>query len=1250
MIAQPTKKQLFHLRLMIVIGVCCMAFFMYRLFGDEVIGYRPLYYLLIITFVFTAGKILYEWYHYWSISIDPTPTPQKNYTVDIFTTFCAGEPYEMIVETLEAIQAITYPHQTYLCDEANDPYLKGICEQLGVHHVTRDKKINAKAGNINNALKQSTGELCVVLDPDHVPFPNFLDPIVGHFNNPEIGYVQIVQAYFNQDQSLIAKGAAQQTYQYYGPMMMTMNAYGTAQAIGANCTFRREALMSIGGHAAGLAEDMNTAMHLHAQGWKSVYVPAVQARGLVPATLSAYYQQQLKWSRGVFELLVTSYVKFFRKFTWRQKLHYGLIPLFYLSGFIYLINFVIPIVSLFADVYPLHMDFSAFAVISLPFITSVILIRHYVQRWVMEDTERGFHVIGGLLLIGTWWVFIIGFIYTIIRKKVPYIPTPKDVSEERNFKINLPNIIVLTISVIAIVYGLLTDWNPYTFIMAAICSINCLFMVFMLVASAQFKVRSYQQQHKSLSAVSNNIGAFKRRFWLLRRKLYTGVRSISLMLIMLSVCFTLYILNWPSAGIGKTAVVERKDIFLLGIFDPAGPDDGHSSVQNVNAYQSKHKAHFDIVSYYIPWGDSSQCFVPNAEMHHTYANNSIPMITWEPWQNLFANGPVTKSAPDKHVFANITTGTYDGYIHTIAKQLRALDKPVFLRFAHEADNPFYPWSARGDNNAADFKAAWKYVHDMFIDDHAYNVVWVWNPWKPEAAARYFPGKNYVDWIGITGLNYAGYGTDKKSYSFGQLYAPFHKLPVMRSGLPVMIAEMGSVKQAGGQAEWLTEAFNTKKRFPEIKGMVLFNTAFDKNVPDGSAQVINWQSDSLPGVAKQTNYRAMLTGPAATDTKTIITGNRQNYQQSLDSLRGVVYLKSQNWYGNTDALTKKSIATDFAAIKSSGANTLRIYGPGVYDRTTFNVAAQYGLKVHYSFWVPNPKTFINNEAYLAQLATEIKRTVKRYKNNPDIISWNIGNYSLQQLSDYYFKPELFYRQQIYINWLKQLVHDIKLADPSRMITADVLVSPSMKETVGRLHDEIPEIDAFGLVHSDKIPADSIQTDQLTVPHYFSSANPKQYFKSKTAKGGIFIENWQDQQTASGVSFNGLKDIWGRNKPEYYQLLNHWKGYSDNHQLPDVKILRPAMTTAPREVLPYYALVNRDNNWHFAQSLQTGLQFEWYQIRTDGWGNPVEIKLLQKGAYINYKVPENPSQYRLYLVASKGNDITTASSILNIPLND
>lgn len=536
----PTRRQLLTLRLMILLGLLSMGFFLGNILSGSVRGYAPLYWMLMTAFVFTCLKVLHEWCHYLFITVPATPPLTHSYTVDIFTTFCAGEPYEMIVETLTAIQAITYPHETYLCDEADDPYLRELCGKLGVHHVTRTVKINAKAGNINNALGISKGELCVVLDPDHVPFPNFLDPIVSHFDNPEVGYVQIVQAYKNNDEGLIAKGAAQQTYQFYGPMMMTMNKYGTVLAIGANCTFRRTALDSIGGHAAGLAEDMHTSMQLHAKGWKSVYVPAVLARGLVPSTLSAYYKQQLKWSRGVFDLFVHVYPKLFTRFTWQQKLHYGVIPLHYMSGFIFLINFLIPIISLILGVSPMHIDLTDFGLIVLPMAACIVLIRHFVQWWVMEDEERGFHVVGGLLMIGTWWIFILGFLYTLSGKKIPYDPTPKDGNEANNWPLNIPNLVVLGTSLAAIVYGLYQDLNPYNIIMAGFAGVNCFFMCFTIAASRQQQLNALSYRHLLLLALSKWLKELKGNFWLLRRRIYTGIRTAAFLIVFLLLSLLIY--------------------------------------------------------------------------------------------------------------------------------------------------------------------------------------------------------------------------------------------------------------------------------------------------------------------------------------------------------------------------------------------------------------------------------------------------------------------------------------------------------------------------------------------------------------------------------------------------------------------------------------------------------------------------------------------------------------------------------------
>lgn len=92
LIKAPTKLQLFYLRAMILIGVFCMLFFLYSLLNKSVIGYKPLYWLLISTFIYTFFKILYEWYHYWSISVPVNPDAKKPTPLIFLPPFVPASP------------------------------------------------------------------------------------------------------------------------------------------------------------------------------------------------------------------------------------------------------------------------------------------------------------------------------------------------------------------------------------------------------------------------------------------------------------------------------------------------------------------------------------------------------------------------------------------------------------------------------------------------------------------------------------------------------------------------------------------------------------------------------------------------------------------------------------------------------------------------------------------------------------------------------------------------------------------------------------------------------------------------------------------------------------------------------------------------------------------------------------------------------------------------------------------------------
>jgi cellulose synthase (UDP-forming) len=1248
-VSPPSKNELVILRFMIIAGVISMGVLLYCLFSAANKGNLPLYWLLMAAVIFVCLKLLHEWYHYFYITIPDRPVSASRPTVDILTTFCAGEPYEMIIGTLKAMQAINYPHTSYLCDEANDPFLKDVCQQLGVRHVTRNNRLNAKAGNINNALQYATGELCVVMDPDHVPSPDFLDRVVPYFEDPRIGFVQIVQAYSNIGDSIIAKGAAQQTFQFYGPMMMSMHKYGTVQAIGANCTFRRSALDSIGGHAAGLAEDMHTAMQLHAKGWKSVYVPEVLTLGLVPATLSAYYKQQLKWSRGTFELLLTTYPKLFPHFTWRQKIHYGTLPFHYFSGVIFLINFLVPVLSLVLGVIPFQLDLLSFGILGLPFICMPLLIRHFVQRWVMGEEESGFHMVGGLLLIGTWWIYVLGLVYTLVRKNVPYIPTPKNDKENTHWKLFIPNVAVFTVSAAAIVYGLWLDWNPFSWIMAGIAFLNCLIMLFNILAGI-WKGRISTAPPATLTErLYHHYYAAKIRIWKLRHSLYVVVRKTALLLTLIVCGLTIWFVyedaKPPASYAGRPAV--KPPVFLTGIFSPADAS-GITSMREVNSYNEMTGNRFDIVSCYIPWGDAPQCFLQDSLMKAIYQTGAVPMITWEPWAALFrVTRNDTALSRERKMMLHISQGYFDDYLKTFITQVKSLQRPVFIRFGHEPDNPAYPWSGTGHNTAAEYVQAWKYVHDYFSRAGARNVIWVWNPWRPEAMEKYFPGSGYVDWLGVTILNYGSKHPDGQWYSFNELYTPYHHKQLFRSGLPVMVAELGSLKKEGNQQHWLQEAFSDMKtRFPEIKACVLFNSSYDANTV--SKKDSGWLDWKLSKPARSLQAMHMLQKNDSGIARKLIplgtvSGNHDN-EHIMDSIRGVIYAKGIPWFRNQHTLTRKVVRADLEGMQQVGINTIRRYGPGVYDHNILAAAKELGMHVQYAFWMPDVDGDISTDRHWEDFTQSVIATVKRRKDDSSIMGWHLSNNAWSRLALMYVKPALLQHQDEYLASLRELVRKIKTVDPKRPVTLDVPLDEGVNATLQTFARALPEVACLGL----SVPDDtsSFTLPQTTIPWFASGMSVGQYIASGTKKP-LFISAWQDLQSRNAVTFNGLLDLKQHHKPAYFQLARLWHINKAAPPLPAVKILRPAQITFPATTLTYHALVYSNGQWHLGESINHQLEFEWFLYKTDGWGNAIYMRSIGTGPNVDVTVPDSPELYRLYLVVSKDGNAVNAHATLNTP---
>jgi cellulose synthase (UDP-forming) len=412
-----------------------------------------LFAVLSLAFWYGISRIVLGWINYLAIARPEHRAAPPGRSLAIFTTSSPGEPLAMFEQTLAACARVRYPHTTYLLDDTQDARFRDLAVRHGAVWLELLRIPGAKAGKINAALQRTSEEFILVLDPDHLPFPELPERVLGHFDDERVGFVQISQAYYNQSRSFTARGAAEQTYAFYGPSQMGLCGHGAAVAIGANCTFRRSALSSIRGHGIGLAEDLITSIRLHAAGWRSVYVPEVLSRGLVPEDLGSFYKQQLKWARGVYEVAFTEVPHLFRRLSWRQRLSYATIGTYYLFGLTALVYLIIPYIYLWTGVQPAAMRFEEFVATATPVAAVGVIMYAFVQRWMCDPaTERGTHWRGLVLKISCWPIFLAGTLLAVVRAEIPYIPTAKEAVRGRFLRLAWPQLVLIVLYVATLIH------------------------------------------------------------------------------------------------------------------------------------------------------------------------------------------------------------------------------------------------------------------------------------------------------------------------------------------------------------------------------------------------------------------------------------------------------------------------------------------------------------------------------------------------------------------------------------------------------------------------------------------------------------------------------------------------------------------------------------------------------------------------------------------------------------------------------
>ncbi|SEM97386.1 UDP-forming cellulose synthase catalytic subunit [Palleronia pelagia] len=306
--------------------------------------------------------------------VPPTVRVDELPTVDVLVP-SYNEPAAMLKVTLAACRNMHYPAEklrVVLCDDggtdqrvnSEDPAtaraaaarraeLQALCADLGVLYSTRARNEHAKAGNMSAALALLDGDLVAVFDADHVPSRDFLARTAGYFlKHDDLFLVQTPHFFLNPDPIMRNVGTVShcppENEMFYGHIHRGLDRWDGAFFCGSAALIRRDALDSVGGFSGEtITEDAETALDIHASGWRSIYVNRAMIAGLQPESFVSFIQQRGRWATGMMQMLLLKNPLMRRGLSVTQRLCYVNSMSFWFFPLVRMVFLLAPLAYLF---------------------------------------------------------------------------------------------------------------------------------------------------------------------------------------------------------------------------------------------------------------------------------------------------------------------------------------------------------------------------------------------------------------------------------------------------------------------------------------------------------------------------------------------------------------------------------------------------------------------------------------------------------------------------------------------------------------------------------------------------------------------------------------------------------------------------------------------------------------------------------------------------------------------------------------
>lgn len=121
-------------------------------------------------------------------------------SVDLFIA-TYNEDEELVRLSIRDAKTVRYPHpieyRIHVLDDGRRPKMRQVCDEENIWYITRNNNAGYKAGNLRNAMEQTSGDFIVICDADTRPFPTLLERTLGYFRDPDVAVVQTPQWFYD---------------------------------------------------------------------------------------------------------------------------------------------------------------------------------------------------------------------------------------------------------------------------------------------------------------------------------------------------------------------------------------------------------------------------------------------------------------------------------------------------------------------------------------------------------------------------------------------------------------------------------------------------------------------------------------------------------------------------------------------------------------------------------------------------------------------------------------------------------------------------------------------------------------------------------------------------------------------------------------------------------------------------------------------------------------------------------------------